>query len=235
MHHFVTEMCTHVHISVTKWCIVGYDTDAFWDLWDGSIASHINLQMQLLSHARTIVNLLLHRVRHNPDSKVHGAHLGPMLAPWTLLSGKDYAQDSNHIILWGGTDWFTHTTQDLYSLSGMSYHQISWSPEAARSDVWSIALKYDGHLGSVGAEVPVKFQNDSKSLNQNLAAFESSRDLAVRRLTVYWIETQDCSTGRVNFAITLVPWKHRIRKIIDRYIPDICLKQWYINHTKTIS
>ena len=23
MHHFVTEMCTHVHISVTKWCIVG--------------------------------------------------------------------------------------------------------------------------------------------------------------------------------------------------------------------
>ena len=35
MHHFVTEMCTHVHISVTKWCIVGYDTDAFWDLWEG--------------------------------------------------------------------------------------------------------------------------------------------------------------------------------------------------------
>ena len=29
MHHFVTEMCTHVHISVTKWCIVGYRTGAF--------------------------------------------------------------------------------------------------------------------------------------------------------------------------------------------------------------
>ena len=24
MHHFVTEMCTHVQISVTKWCIIGY-------------------------------------------------------------------------------------------------------------------------------------------------------------------------------------------------------------------
>ena len=36
-HHFVTEMCTCVHISVTKSCIVGYGTDAFWDLWDGSI------------------------------------------------------------------------------------------------------------------------------------------------------------------------------------------------------
>ena len=36
MHHFVTEMCTRVHISVTKWWIVGYGMDAFWDLWDGS-------------------------------------------------------------------------------------------------------------------------------------------------------------------------------------------------------
>ena len=35
MHHLVTEMCTYVHISVTKWCIVGYETDAFWDLRDG--------------------------------------------------------------------------------------------------------------------------------------------------------------------------------------------------------
>ena len=26
MHHFVTEMCIHGHISVTKWCIVGYGT-----------------------------------------------------------------------------------------------------------------------------------------------------------------------------------------------------------------
>ena len=42
MHHFVTEMCTHVYISVTKWCIVGYGTDAFWDLWDKSIATHAN-------------------------------------------------------------------------------------------------------------------------------------------------------------------------------------------------
>ena len=39
MHHFVTEMCTCVHISVTKWCIVGYGTGALWDLWDGSIST----------------------------------------------------------------------------------------------------------------------------------------------------------------------------------------------------
>ena len=39
MHHFETEMCTHVHISVTKWCIVGYRTGALWDLHNRSISS----------------------------------------------------------------------------------------------------------------------------------------------------------------------------------------------------
>ena len=32
MHHFVRELCTRVHISVTKWCIVGYRTGALWNL-----------------------------------------------------------------------------------------------------------------------------------------------------------------------------------------------------------
>ena len=30
-----------VHISVTKWCIVGYLSDALWDLWYGSIRSRL--------------------------------------------------------------------------------------------------------------------------------------------------------------------------------------------------
>ena len=37
IHHFVTEMCTCVHISVTKWCIVGYLSNALWDLWNGGL------------------------------------------------------------------------------------------------------------------------------------------------------------------------------------------------------
>ena len=37
MHHFVSEMCTCVHISVTKLCIVGYWSNVLWDLWDGSV------------------------------------------------------------------------------------------------------------------------------------------------------------------------------------------------------
>ena len=38
MHHFVTEICAHVHISDTKWRIVGYLSDALWGFRDGSIA-----------------------------------------------------------------------------------------------------------------------------------------------------------------------------------------------------
>ena len=38
MHRFVTEMCTHVHISVTEWCIVAYRTGA---LWNWSIIDHV--------------------------------------------------------------------------------------------------------------------------------------------------------------------------------------------------
>ena len=32
INHFVRERCTHVQLSVTKWCIVGYGTGALWDL-----------------------------------------------------------------------------------------------------------------------------------------------------------------------------------------------------------
>ena len=41
MHHFVTEMCIRVHISVTKWCIVEYVTGAFWVLCNKSIDQFI--------------------------------------------------------------------------------------------------------------------------------------------------------------------------------------------------
>ena len=37
IHHIVTEMCTCVYISATKWCIKGYLSDALWDSRDGSI------------------------------------------------------------------------------------------------------------------------------------------------------------------------------------------------------
>ena len=58
MHHFVTEMCTHVHISVTQWCIVRHETGALWDLCNISVDfcyNHINcvntyFTLKLLQH-----------------------------------------------------------------------------------------------------------------------------------------------------------------------------------------
>ena len=35
--HYVPVPYPTVHISVTKWCTVGYSSDALWDLWDPSI------------------------------------------------------------------------------------------------------------------------------------------------------------------------------------------------------
>ena len=40
--HFVTEMCTHVLISVTKWFIVGDESGALRNLWDWSLGFHIS-------------------------------------------------------------------------------------------------------------------------------------------------------------------------------------------------
>ena len=37
MHHFVTEMCTHVNISVPEWCVAEYKTGTLWDIGSWSI------------------------------------------------------------------------------------------------------------------------------------------------------------------------------------------------------
>ena len=43
--HFVTEMCTCVHIFVTKWRTVGYLPDASWEFWGGSIEKTVSQDM----------------------------------------------------------------------------------------------------------------------------------------------------------------------------------------------
>ena len=57
MHHFVTVMWTHVHISVTKWCIMGYGTDALWGLWDWSICMPLGLCKETVKWSMTQKNL----------------------------------------------------------------------------------------------------------------------------------------------------------------------------------
>ena len=60
MQHFLTEMCTCVHISVTKWCILGHLSDALWDMWDESI-QHQHMAHNILiytAHAPYIPGVL---------------------------------------------------------------------------------------------------------------------------------------------------------------------------------
>ena len=52
-----------------------------------------------------------------------------------------------------------------------SYCKILWSNEAARLVVLFIAsLKFNKHIGSTAAEVPVSFQSDCTILDEILAA-----------------------------------------------------------------
>ena len=63
-------------------------------------------------------------------------------------------------------------TLGLCSLSGKtSYYKISWSLEVARFGFrLLIALKFDRHLGSNAAEIPVRFQRETIIITLNLAA-----------------------------------------------------------------
>ena len=88
-------------------------------------------------------------------------------------------------------------TQGLYSLSGKtSYRQISWSLEAARLDaamvvsLWNLA-------GTPAAALPRYLPNFRaiEKFKPEYRGFDTSRDLAVRRLTALWIETLCISHG----------------------------------------
>ena len=86
MHHFVTEMCTWVHISVTKWCFVGYLSDTLWALWDASIRPVLWLLLLWLwllgqiisSHKINYIHLYIYiyKEKQNKLSVLKSLHLG---------------------------------------------------------------------------------------------------------------------------------------------------------------
>ena len=47
---------------------------------------------------------------------------------------------------------------------------------------YRIALKFDRHIGSSAAEVPVKFQSNGSNSKYRSRGFETSRDFMIRRL-----------------------------------------------------
>ena len=49
-------------------------------------------------------------------------------------------------------------------------------------------MKFDRHLNSSAADMPVKFENDTITVATNLAASRTSQDLAISRRTAEWLE-----------------------------------------------
>ena len=86
--------------------------------------------------------------------------MGPMLAPWTLLSGTLHHQEC----------WLTSISQGLYSLScRTSYRKISWSLKAVRlyfQSLWNLTnYSAPSHYlnqwwGSVNWDLRNKFQRN---------------------------------------------------------------------------
>ena len=58
VHHFVTEMCTQLHISVAMWCIGGYGTGALWDLCGGSIVIYDIPRNSNLAKSRLLITYM---------------------------------------------------------------------------------------------------------------------------------------------------------------------------------
>ena len=73
VHHFVTEMCTRVYISVTKWCTVRYGTGAIWYLWVWSIDAAGSSLVLWLLHFQHV------KQHKNKNSKTSRAPLLPWI------------------------------------------------------------------------------------------------------------------------------------------------------------
>ena len=100
MHHFVTKMCTCVHISVTKWCIVRQGTGALWaDSWDGSMHTMLVTRMIYLpsTHRHIHIYVQIHiykNVRPYPWYTPSHAEqaMWPSDAIWWYRHGSTLAQ-----------------------------------------------------------------------------------------------------------------------------------------------
>ena len=81
-----------------------------------------------------------------------------------------------------------------------------------------IALKFDRHIGSNVAAVPVKFQSDRTILNTNLAA---SRLYEILRKDVFSdIETEP-RISEAPFAVDLQMWNNSLYISNELHLPDL--------------
>ena len=141
MHHFVTEMCTCVHISVTKWCIVGYLSDALWDLWESSI-----LREMLMSCRWFLITTNTNPIKSDLRLKTLYSDVAreswrPKSAATRLFVLQFVGQEQSHqsstlLSLCGGNPLVTVGFFAKYKLCGKHFHIMTSTCGAARSSLW---------------------------------------------------------------------------------------------------
>ena len=94
---------------------------------------------------------------------------------------------------------FHYTAKGLNSLSGRTTNRKISRPWDSGLDL-TIALKPERHLSSSATACKISERYDH--YNMQSRGFETSRDLAVRRLTSYWIEVQMA----LNYAAAWYQW-----------------------------
>ena len=116
IHHFVTEMCPCVHISVTKWCTVRQLCNAWWDLCDGHIAPRIS--RKCFPHHWTLFErnpLVMHGFSAQESSDgdflyvSFDVNLTKLLNKQSKCSVIELAWRSLDVIIMDPKRWFGHT------------------------------------------------------------------------------------------------------------------------------
>ena len=101
MHHFVAEMCTHVHISATKWCIVGYGTDAFWDCKMGLMSDFHQLEAFQCRRMIQNTSVFLRSFNQFSTQRVHWSDdLVVSMFQWSLDDGVLFNPRARSPALW---------------------------------------------------------------------------------------------------------------------------------------
>ena len=170
MHHFVTEMCTSVHISVTKRCNVGYGTGALCDIRIRSILDAFIINAPQHGSQRTSLcsihangSFRRHQVKRLadvlPSNKSEKHYRQFSLAVWHIFPFDDLSEKSEMYYGKGLTVfrhvWQTFQEDDSYTkIRGPSYGKISWSLEAWRVVVHIIIALWNltgvGHWTAIG-------------------------------------------------------------------------------------
>ena len=142
MQHFVTEMCTHVHISVTKCCILWYGTDAFWDLWDGHMCTFLLQNVALWDMAQMHSGICeMDICAHFCYKMLHSGIWYRCILGFVRWTCAHFCYKMLHCGIWyrcilGFVRW-------SYSSSGTSYKTaLMWMPQNLTNEKSTLAIRH---------------------------------------------------------------------------------------------